>query len=76
MAVWRIGFCLIAMNARTRAAPSRVPRNEIMSFSDAKRFTELLQTRRPDAVCAVLIFLNLLERDTGRIGEFRLAQSQ
>jgi hypothetical protein len=35
IAVWRIGFCLIAMNARTRAAPSRVPRNETMSFSDS-----------------------------------------
>jgi hypothetical protein len=35
MAFWRIGFCLIAMNARTRAAPSRVPRNETMSFSDS-----------------------------------------
>jgi hypothetical protein len=25
-------FCLIAMNARTRAAPSRVPKNETISF--------------------------------------------
>ena len=36
IAFWRIGFSLIAMNARTSAAPSRVPRNETMSFSDSE----------------------------------------
>ena len=32
---WRIGFSLIARKARTRAAPSRVPRNEIIEPSDS-----------------------------------------
>ena len=32
---WRIGFCLIARKLRTRAAPSRVPRNETIAPSDS-----------------------------------------
>jgi hypothetical protein len=43
---------------------------------DAKRFTELLQAACADAVCSLLVFLNLLERNPGRIGELSLAQPQ
>jgi hypothetical protein len=45
-------------------------------WGDAKRIAELLQAGRPDAIGALFVFLNLLERDTGRVGEFSLAQSQ
>ena len=32
---WRTGFCLIERKPRTRAAPSRVPRNETIASSDS-----------------------------------------
>jgi hypothetical protein len=43
---------------------------------DAKRLTELLQAACADAVYPLLVFLNLLERNPGRIGELGLAQPQ
>jgi hypothetical protein len=42
-------------------------------WGDAKRIAELLQAGRPDAIGALFVFLNLLERDAGRVGEFSLA---
>ena len=47
-----------------------------ISRRDAKRIAELLQAGRSDAIGAFFVFLNLLERDTGGVGEFSLAQSQ
>ena len=72
---------------RWRSPIARHPAAQVASFRpwvrlqkirwwNAQRVAELLQAPRPDAIDAPLVFLNLLERDTGRIGEFRLAQSQ
>jgi hypothetical protein len=68
---------------RWRSPAARLLRRELLlsdrgcafrkiRWRDAKRLTELLQAARPDAVCSLLVILNLLERDTCGIGKFRM----